>query len=138
MRYRLITLALCAAGLAAPAAAGDDYIAFRSPTGNIHCAIMTGDWASARCDMDQLTPSYRSRPSDCQQDWGDAFEVGARGSGFLPCHGDTVSDPSAFTLGYGRSVSLGPFTCTSRKTGMTCTNAQGHGFQISKARQKVF
>lgn len=137
MRYRLITLALCAAGLGTVAAA-DDYIAFRSPTGNIHCAIMTGDWASARCDMDQLTPSYRNRPYDCEQDWGDAFEVGARGGGYLPCHGDTVSDPSAFMLGYGRSVSLGPFTCTSRKTGMTCTNAQGHGFQISKARQKLF
>lgn len=137
MRYRLITLALCAAGFGTVAAA-DDYIAFRSPTGNIHCAIMTGYTSIVRCDLDQLTPSYRNRPHDCEQDWGNAFEVGPGGGGYLPCHGDTVSDPSAFTLGYGRSITLGPFTCTSRKTGMTCTNAQGHGFQIAKATQKVF
>lgn len=131
------TILLGGAALAGPAAA-QDYLAFRSPSGNIHCAIWTGDWASARCDMGELTPTYRKRPASCDLEWGNYFAVDAQGKGYLACVGDTVYDPGAFTLNYGKSVSLGAFTCTSQKSGMTCTNGQGHGFQIAKAKQQVF
>jgi hypothetical protein len=124
--------------LASPAAA-QDYLSFRSPTGNIGCAIFTGgDWAGARCDLRDLTPSYRNRPADCDLDWGSAFFVGSRGPGEVACVGDTVFDPGAFTLDYGKSVSLGAFVCTSERSGMTCTNGQGHGFSVARARQRVF
>ncbi|MGA0539005.1 DUF6636 domain-containing protein [Neotabrizicola sp. VNH66] len=131
------TILLGGASLAGPAAA-QDYLVFRSPTGNIHCAIWTGEWAGVRCDMMELTPTYRKRPADCDLEWGQSFAVDAQGGGYLACVGDSVMDPNAFTLGYGKSVSLGAFTCSSAKTGMTCTNGQGHGFQIAKAKQKVF
>lgn len=139
MRFR--SLCAVAAGLvlgAVQPAAAQDYIAFRSPTGNIGCAIWTGQGAGARCDLRQLTRSYRKRPAGCDLEWGSSFAVDARGPGYLPCVGDTVFDPNAFTLGYGKSVSLGNITCTSQETGMTCTNSQGHGFTVRKARQRVF
>jgi Family of unknown function (DUF6636) len=45
----------------------------------------------------------------------------------------------AFTLGYGKSVRLGPFRCTSRRIGMRCVVMRsGHGFVISRARLKRF
>ena len=125
-----------ALGFAAPALAEE--VSFRSPTGNIHCAIWTGEWAGARCDLRELTQSYRKRPGDCDLDWGAAFGVGASGKGEVLCHGDTVTNPNAPALGYGKSVKLGAFTCTSEKTGMTCTNGLGHGFQVAKGKQKVF
>ncbi len=124
--------------LAASPAAAQDYIAFRSPSGNIACAMWTGDWSGARCDLMELTPSYRKRPADCDLEWGRSFAVDAQGKGYLACVGDSVFDPGAFTLGYGKSVSLGAFTCTSQKSGVTCTNGQGHGFSVAKAKQKVF
>ncbi len=125
--------------LSATPAAADDLLFFRSPTGNIHCLIATGDYAVARCDMLQLTPSYTSPPPGCELDWGSTFEVTlpAR-AGALGCVGDSVIDPGAVELGYGQTISLGGFDCTSERSGMTCTNPAGHGFTISKARQRLF
>ena len=123
--------------LATPALA-DDFIYFHSPSGNINCALMTGDFAGVRCDMTDLTRNYQ-RPADCDLEFGDAFEVGPNDrKGAVLCHGDTVIDPGSKELGYGASARLGAFTCTSEKTGMTCTNGLGHGFSISKASQKLF
>lgn len=131
-------LALLLLGLSTPALA-DDWIGFRSPTGNIHCALY--DWnggAEARCDLRELTPSYRTPPAGCDLDWGSAFGVGASGKGFLVCAGDTVMDPRNPVLDYGQAVSLGGISCVSARTGMTCTNAAGHGFSVAKAKQKLF
>jgi hypothetical protein len=132
-------LALLPLMAAAPARA-DDLIFFRSPSGNIHCMIATGEWAVARCDLDEVTRlSFPVPPADCDLDWGHAFEVGLQDMRGAPaCVGDTVASPDAMELGYGRSVELGGFRCSSEKTGMTCTNPAGHGFEIAKSGQKVF
>ena len=115
--------------LVATPAAAQDLLFFQSPSGNITCMIATGDWATARCDMRELTPTYREAPADCQLDWGSSFEVGPSDrKGHLACVGDSVADPNAVTLNYGQSLSLGGFDCTSEKSGMTCTNPAGHGF----------
>jgi hypothetical protein len=120
-------------------ALADDFIFFHSPSDNIHCVLMSGEFEGLRCDMLQLSPSFAERPADCDLDWGDSFGVGPRDrKGYLICHGDTVISPDSMELGYGASATLGDFTCLSEKSGMTCTNARGHGFAISKARQQVF
>lgn len=125
--------------LAATPAMADDLLFFRSPTGNISCLIATGEYAVARCDMSSLTPSFTTPPPDCDLDWGSSFEVGLSSrKGVLACVGDSVADPSAVTLGYGETLSLGGFDCTSERSGMTCTNPAGHGFTLSKARQSLF
>lgn len=124
--------------LAQPALADDLYF-FRSPSGNIHCMIATGEYAEARCDMMDLTPTYTRPPADCDLDWGSSFAVGLGGrKGVLACVGDTVAMQDSDILGYGDYVRLGGFECVSEKTGMTCTNPAGHGFTLSKARQRLF
>ncbi|MBL9074557.1 DUF6636 domain-containing protein [Tabrizicola sp.] len=125
--------------LASTPALADDYFGFQSPTGNIHCAMYTFDGRTeARCDLRSYTPTYTKRPAGCEQDWGMAFGVGAAGKGELLCVGDTVRDPGNPVLPYGEAVSLGGISCVSSKTGMTCTNAEGRGFSVAKAKQKLF
>jgi hypothetical protein len=42
-------------------------------------------------------------------------------------------------LAYGHSRSVGRFTCTSRTTGLTCRDRRsGHGFEVSRERQRLF
>jgi hypothetical protein len=138
MWFRTFLHAVVALAAAAPALA-DEYLSFQSPTGNIHCAIYTFNRdAEARCDLRELTPSYTTRPAGCDLDWGSAFIVGASGKGLLACVGDTVQDPRNPVLPYGEAVSLGGISCVSAKTGMTCTNAEGHGFSVAKAQQRVY
>ena len=131
--------AVLAAVILAGPASSQDYFGFQSPTGNIHCAMYVFDGtAEARCDLREYTPSYTKRPAGCDLDWGMAFAVGASGRGVLACVGDTVQDPGNPVLTYGEAVSLGGISCVSAKTGMTCTNAEGHGFSVAKAKQKLF
>ncbi len=120
-------------------ALADDYYGFKSPTGNIHCAVYTwAGGAEARCDLIDLTPSYTKAPAGCDLDWGFAFVVGKTGKGALGCVGDTTIDKANPVLPYGEAVSMGGISCVSAKTGISCTNAQGHGFNVRKAQQKLF
>jgi len=135
MRTFVATLA-CAFMMAGGSALAQD-ISFRSPTGNIHCMIFSGADAGTRCDLSEFTQSY-PRPADCDLDWGFAFEVSAAGLAAPICAGDTVIDENATVLDYGHSVVGSGITCTSAKTGMTCVNADGHGFTVARSRQKAF
>lgn len=119
--------------------AGDKLVFFRSPTGNISCLFDVGEVTEVRCDMAQLNRSFTTPPEDCDLDWGDSFAV-AEGDrrGQLFCHGDTVVDPEAEVLDYGSSLSFGGIACLSAKTGITCQNADGHGFSLSRKQQKLF
>jgi hypothetical protein len=124
--------------LASPAAA-DDYLTFQSPSGNIHCGLYHGNGeTNLRCDLRELTPSYTRPPANCDADWGAYFALNAGGKGFLACVSDSMIDPTSPVLPYGEAVSLGGISCVSAKTGLTCTNGEGHGFSVAKARQKLF
>ncbi|WP_136645382.1 hypothetical protein [Tabrizicola sp. YIM 78059] len=60
----------CLVLVAGPAVA-EEHVGFRSPTGNIHCAIHAwAGGAEARCDLMELTPSHRKRPAGCDLRWG--------------------------------------------------------------------
>jgi hypothetical protein len=134
MRWVVLSLGL----VAAPALA-DGLTFFQTPSGNIFCMIATGEAAEVRCDMLALMRSFRERPAECDLDWGDSFAVGAEASqGTMVCHGDTVQTPDAPVLDYGHSLELGGFRCTSETSGLTCVNAGGHGFTLSRAEQRLF
>jgi hypothetical protein len=52
---------------------------------------------------------------------------------------DTVADPRAKVLAYGKSLELGPFSCASRTTFLKCKSRESrHGFKLSRESQKVF
>jgi hypothetical protein len=52
---------------------------------------------------------------------------------------DTVLDPKANVLKYGKSTRFGKLTCTSRTSGITCKSSKsGHGFSVSVDKQRVF
>lgn len=126
--------------LAAAAAPAQD-IAIRSPSGNIHCLISAKTHGQAagevRCDLADVAPTL-PRPRDCTLDWGGAYGVGTTGPAAALCVGDTIRDPEARVLGYGQSVRRAGITCTSAKDGVTCRNAEGHGFTVSRLRQRIF
>lgn len=117
----------------------DELVYFHTPSGNITCLISLGEYAEARCDMKHLTPSFTTAPTDCALAWGKSFSIAADDSiGQIPCVGDAVIAPAGVALGDGETISLWMFTCTSQKSGITCTNGSGHGFALSKAKQTLF
>jgi hypothetical protein len=112
---------------------------FSSPTKTIGCvyASLDGD-RSIRCDLAHVDHP-KPRPSNCDLEFGSAFAVGTTGRATRLCHGDTVLGHKARVLTYGEATRFGPFTCTVRRTrGMRCTSKTDHGFQLSRARQKLW
>jgi hypothetical protein len=100
---------------------------FRTPSRNIYCLYMStqgpGPWI--RCDVRSLNDV--------------AFRVDRTHKGRKIRITDSVFSPRAKVLRYGRSLNVGPFTCTSRTSGLTCrSRVSGHGFKISRQRQKRF
>ncbi|MEO3472307.1 DUF6636 domain-containing protein [Roseomonas sp. CAU 1739] len=109
--------------------------AFQLPSGNIHCAAFDG---VLRCDVLQSTFRRPPRPRDCEQDFGDSVELGSRGPARMVCHGDTVADPKALVLGYGRAWQGRGLSCTASQAGLRCVNAEGRGFEMSRAALRLF
>ena len=75
-------------------------------------------------------------------DWG-GFSLGLTKKGSVSCTGGVLYSPDtqrlAFvTLPYGKSWHQGVFTCTSRASGLTCTNRTGHGLFISRESWRAF
>jgi hypothetical protein len=132
------------AALLAGAAATDTRAAqlriarFQLPSRNIGCGYVPRSSSTAaylRCDiLSGLQPAPRRR---CMLDWT-GLALSSRGRGQANCAGDTIYSRSAPVLQYGRSWRRGPFTCTSRRTGVTCRSAAGHGFFLARGRWRVY
>jgi hypothetical protein len=139
---RMTTARLTAAALATAmmgAIAHADTVNLRTPSDNIHCAYDDDGTSYIRCDIMNFTRTLGQGPADCDLEWGDAFEIGpGYMRGEVICHGDTVRAPDAIVLGYGKTFAQGGLSCVSEKSGLTCRNKAGHGFFLSRARQKVF
>ena len=134
-------------------ARADDFVYFKSPTGNINCVYMPPYDPSVRpmlrCDINEFTPTIRNVPAQtrdeievmgrCTPKRMSTFTVednAARGS--ASCASDSANSEDAGILAYGQTFSRGGFTCQSQPSGMTCTNRSSHGFFLSKASQKLF
>jgi hypothetical protein len=108
---------------------------FSSPSRNVGCMMST---SSVRCDT--ISYSYRppSKPASCHFDWGHSVGVGTSGKGRFRCASDTVAGAPT-VLKYGKSRTVGRYTCTSRLSGMTCINNRtGHGFRLARASYSLF
>lgn len=105
---------------------------FRSPTGNIHCQVEFQRAAPAAAGGGFLPDSAYCMSVNPLQ------HVILRSDGSLAgictnearCGSNGPQDEGV--LNYGQSAVLGPFTCTSQESGMTCT-ANGRGFKISSS-----
>ena len=120
--------------LAAPTAARSAF--FRSPSGNISCA-MDGSFG-ARCDISKHDWAIPRKPRSCHFDFGQGVTVGSRGRAHFVCAGDSALGARR-TLGYGHSRRIGRYSCFSRRAGMRCVNRRtGHGFFLSRQRYSLF
>jgi hypothetical protein len=124
---RRLALAAVLGLLAFPAGASATFRQFRSPTGHIGCAFESGGGLprQVRCEWDGSNDI--------------AFVLRQRGRTRVITISDTVRDPHAKVLHYGRSLRFGRIKCTSRRTGMTCRSLRsGHGFTVSVHHQRRF
>jgi hypothetical protein len=137
MRLLAVLIVVLAAAGAASAATS---ITFRTPTGNIGCAFMSGGGLepNLRCDIRSGIRPKPPRPRVCSHDWGFSYAMAPTGTARALCAGDTVIRPMAKVLAYGKTWSHVGFTCTSRVPGVRCTNRSGHGFFLSRARSYRF
>jgi hypothetical protein len=122
----LLVAAICAV-LALPAAAQSVNRQFQTPSGQIMCAYFsfTDVPPQIRCDLLFLNDR--------------AAVITRSGKGRLVKVTDAVGDPTSRRLAYGTSTRFGIYTCTSRRSGLTCTNRRTrHGFTVSRQSQKVF
>jgi hypothetical protein len=95
---------------------------FYSPSKNISCELDSGGTTGQTAYCFSLTP-----PQHALMDASGVVQK---------CQGDScLSNPPLNTpvMPYGTSMSLGPFTCLSATTGVSCTIAGGKGFMISTA-----
>ena len=139
LRLPPILLALCMMLNAAGAAnAQGAPSGFQAPSKNVACQYFDHDKQNVlRCDIMEATVTAR-RPANCDLEWGKAFEMHAKGRSERLCYGDTVMDKALPVLPYGELWQRGGFTCKSEQTGLTCFNADRHGFSLSRAKQEMF
>jgi hypothetical protein len=121
----VLAAAVCVA--AVPATATAAYHSFRSPTGKLGCAFYSDT---------ETAPAVRC-------DWsggGDhALTLGETGRAKRVSVTDTVMDPAAKALAYGKTTTFRRLRCTSRATGIACRSTRsGHGFRVSVQKQEVF
>jgi hypothetical protein len=130
-----LLLALAVLTFPATAQAADPRM-WQTPSKNIACANFGPD---LRCDMRELGNAPAKRPKSCEFDYGQSFGVRKNGNkGFRRCVSDAVGGPGTPTIAYGRTWKRGGFTCTVKETGVRCTNAKGHGFELRRGRQRLF
>lgn len=134
----------CATVLAAslapwsPLRAQNSVDGFVSPSRNVYCMANASEGAFLRCDMVKID-RVPKRPRDCDLDYGTAFEVSDKDRpGARICHGDTIIDEGYPTLPYGGTFERLGFRCASEQRGVTCRNAHGRGFFLSRGRQELF
>jgi hypothetical protein len=137
----LIAVASVVAAMSPRIAAAQSAMAgFKTPSGNVYCLLETPENDNGlRCDVRQVTGRLPPKPASCQFAWGKSFEIIPKGSvGTRICVSDTVYDPSLPILAYGARWTEGGFVCKSAEAGLTCTNAAGHGFMLSRETQSLF
>jgi hypothetical protein len=116
---------------------------FHSPTRNIKCyynphgLTSRGVTPVVRCGLDHAGYAAQLQARCSAGDWH-GFTLTPNGRPLLYCPGGASGDRVAYTtLAYGKSWERGPFTCTSRTAGITCSSRTGHGLFISRRSYRI-
>ncbi|HEY9834625.1 MAG TPA: DUF6636 domain-containing protein [Stenomitos sp.] len=109
---------------------------FVTPSGNISCLRYEN---TLRCEIQSgLNPKPpQPYPGYCDFDWGLGFSLNNDGKPKILCISDTIAGGNYPTLSYGSTWKNAGFKCVSQKAGLTCTNASGQGFFLSRDRWKI-
>jgi hypothetical protein len=121
------TLAVAATLVFAPIA-GATVPGFATPSRNIVCEA---DHAGQEGKLSCVVFSASDRRG--QKTWS-MLATGRAGVRFVQANIATEVP----ALRYGRTWRWPGFTCTSRRAGLTCRNRSGHGFFLSRSRQRLF
>jgi hypothetical protein len=134
--------------VAAPAGNAAPLPGVKTPTRNISCfyvPVKPTTRGNLLCAVAKASFS-RAEQEGCQAraglDWH-GFELSDRGKARPVCTGGVLYDigrdkPAFVVLAYGRTWHSHGFTCTSRVTGLTCTNGHGHGLFLSRESYRLF
>lgn len=112
---------------------------FVMPSGNIYCALIGEDNDMLRCEIQSLLNPLPPQPYSnyCEFDWGAGFLLRQQGKPDVLCISDTIAG-SNNTLSYGKTWQNSGFKCISKRTGLMCSNSDGHGFFLSRNQWKAF
>jgi hypothetical protein len=137
------SLAACIGLFTARAQSLTDLGSFKSPSGNIFCIATKDNFSgkttvSLSCELVNSTAKLPPKPGDCELDWGKRFYMETRGQALRACHGDTIVNANYPTLAYGKLWQVGGFRCDITSARLRCVNLERHGFELSKARQRLF
>ncbi len=109
--------------------------AFETTNGNVGCEL---SGAYVRCDIAARAWSPPPKPSSCQLAWGQGLAVGPSGAAHFVCAGDSALDPGGIIVQNGVDDKFGSASCQVRYFGVTCFDAAGHGFFISRTGYATF
>lgn len=143
-----VAIATAAVAMSSPAAGSSGariVPGFRSPSGNIQCYYDRSAFAQRgtrpllTCGIRYADYAMRLQRRCSAGDWH-GFGLGAKAKPTLFCTGNPNYSirPVYTTLAYGRSWTRGPFTCTSRVSGVTCHNQGAHGVFLSRQSYRTW
>jgi hypothetical protein len=132
--------------LAAIARADNNYQQFASPSGNVRCILSGQDSPApiAHCqigDYTYMAPPGSERddvsggPCPAGSDSPNDFRLDPGKPAYLQCRWSALGSGVGPwpILDYGQERSLGPLTCDSEPTGVTCTDSgTGRFFRVSR------
>jgi hypothetical protein len=141
----IVTAAVAMSSSAAGSSGARIVPGFRSPSGNINCYYDPKAFAPRgtkrllTCGLRHADYAMQLQRRCLAGDWH-GFGLRAKAKPTIFCTGNPNFSirPVYRTLAYGRSWGRGPFTCTSRITGVTCRNQGGHGVFVSRQSYRTW
>ena len=116
---------------------------FSSDNGNIQCGGYSQYSSGIVCEIyqrqDNIQP-HTARPEACGNgdDWGYRFALDDRGEARAFCVNDKLTTLNSTPLANGATQRRKNWQCTSLSHGITCQNADKHGFTLTRTQQRLF
>jgi hypothetical protein len=130
-----LVIAACVPAYGSSAGGAEGFDGFWSPTRNLHCfGSFNGPRADLRCEV--YKHDWAAPAGSCGPRRTAIFAMSGTGKPSPFCPNDSV--PQHRTLRYGGTWKLGPFTCTMRRSGVTCKNARGRGWFLSRQQYQLY
>lgn len=133
----MIRLSILCLVATATAASAEGY-GFRTPSGNIYCNGSI-EVSEIGCSIvDRSGPPAAADTGACSAVWGHHVQLDRTGPARVVCGAAPRVSSYTDVAPYGVSASFSEITCRSETTGLQCTNADGHGFFLSRRTQRVW